>query len=107
MDTGKKVDTIRVFSILENKRLNDQGPKAFSEHRFEITSPLRIEYDERNLINELWFTLSGYYFQGLPYEKPDSNALSDNCRVSWNYGGKLGSVRRMANKSRKQLIQLF
>ena len=51
--TGKRFYANHVFSILKNKRLRDERLEALPEDRFEITSPLRIEYIERKLINQV------------------------------------------------------
>ena len=51
--TGKRFYANHVSSILKNKRLRDKRLEALPEDRFEITSPLRIEYIERKLINQV------------------------------------------------------
>ena len=51
--TGKRFYANHVFSILKNKRPKDERLEALPEDRFEITSPLRIEYIERKLINQV------------------------------------------------------
>ena len=48
---GKKFFNTHVFSILKKKRLREERLNSLPEDRFEITSPLRIEYVERKLIN--------------------------------------------------------
>ena len=51
--TGKRFYANHAFSIIKNKRLRDGRLDALPEDRFEISSPLRIEYVERKLINEV------------------------------------------------------
>ena len=48
---GKRFFNTHVFSILKKKRLRDERLDGLPEDRFEITSPLRIEYLDRKLIN--------------------------------------------------------
>ena len=48
---GRKFFNTHVFSILKKKRIRDERLNALPEDRFEITSPLRIEYVERKYIN--------------------------------------------------------
>jgi hypothetical protein len=48
---GKRFFNTHVFSILKKKRIRDERLNALPEDRFEITSPLRIEYVERKYIN--------------------------------------------------------
>ena len=50
---GKRFFNTNVYSILKSKRLRDRRLGALPEDRFEITSPLRIEYIERKLINQV------------------------------------------------------
>ena len=50
---GKKFFNTHVYSILKSKRLRDRRLEELPEDRFEITSPLRIEYIERKLINQV------------------------------------------------------
>jgi hypothetical protein len=49
--TGKRFYATHVFSILKKKRLRDERLNALPEDRFEITSPLWVEYVERKYIN--------------------------------------------------------
>ena len=51
--TGKRFYANHAFSIPKNKRLRGKRLEALPEDRFEVTSPLRIEYIERNLINQV------------------------------------------------------
>jgi len=44
---GKRFFNTHVFSILKKKRIRDERLNALPEDRFEITSPLQIEYVER------------------------------------------------------------
>ena len=48
---GKRFFNTHVYSILKKKRIRDERLNALPEDRFEITSPLRIEYVERKYIN--------------------------------------------------------
>ena len=48
---GKMFFNTHIFSILKKKRLRDERLHGLPEDRFEITSPLRIEYLDRKLIN--------------------------------------------------------
>ena len=49
---GKRFYATHVFSIIKNKRLRDLRINAIPEDHFEITSPLRIRYIDRKLINQ-------------------------------------------------------
>tara|TARA_Y100001934_G_scaffold76508_1_gene95186 strand:+ start:260 stop:469 length:210 start_codon:yes stop_codon:yes gene_type:complete len=48
---GKKFFNTHVFSILKKKRIREERLNALPEDRFEITSPLRIEYIEKKYIH--------------------------------------------------------
>ena len=48
---GKTFRSGHVHSIVKKKRIRDERLNALPEDRFEITSPLRIEYVERKYIN--------------------------------------------------------
>jgi len=48
---GKRFFANHVSSILKRKQQRDERLRSLPEDRFEITSPLRIEYIERKLIN--------------------------------------------------------
>ena len=49
---GKRFFANHVFSILKRKRERDERLQSLPEDRFEI-GPLRIEYVERKLINQV------------------------------------------------------
>ena len=49
---GRGFFNTHFFSILKKRRIRDEQLKALPEDRFELTSPLRVEYIERILFHK-------------------------------------------------------